>query len=93
MRRREKRDWRFVRLEKTPTPKSLSPLDRKLLEMGKDERQSQSSTPNQTIKQSNNQSNNKSTNREVKTDPALNVKPEMKHSLAGLLARERELMS
>ena len=27
VRRREKRDWRFVRLEKTPTPKSLSPLD------------------------------------------------------------------
>ena len=43
MRRREKRDWRFVRLEKTPTPKSLSPLDSKLLQMGKDERQSQSS--------------------------------------------------
>ena len=29
----------FVRLEKTPTPKSLSPLDKKLLEMRKNERQ------------------------------------------------------
>ena len=36
---------------------------------------------------------NQSTNREVKTDPALDVKPERKHPLAGLLARERELMS
>ena len=53
--------------------------------MGKDERQSQSSTQNQSI--------NQSTNREVKTDPALDDKPEMKHPLAGLLARERELMS
>ena len=85
MRRKKKRDWRFVRLEKTPTPKSLSPLDSKLLQMGKDERQSQSSTQNQSI--------NQSTNREVKTDPPLDDKLEMKHPLAGLLARERELMS
>ena len=85
VRRRERSDWRFVRLEKTPTPKSLSSLDSKLLQMGKDERQSQSSSPNQSISQS--------TNREVKTDPPLDDKPEMKHPLAGLLARERELMS
>ena len=39
-----------------------------------------------------NQSINQSTNREVKTDPALDDKLEMKHPLAGLLARERELM-
>ena len=89
MRRRKKRDWRFVRLEKTPTPKTLSSLDSKLLEMEKDEIQSQSSTPNQSI----NQSINQSTNREVKTDPALDDKLEMKHPLAGLLARERELIS
>ena len=65
MRRREMRDWRFVRLEKTPTPNSLSLLEEKLLEMGKDERQSQSSNP---------KSINQSTNREVKTDPALDDK-------------------
>ena len=29
----------------------------------------------------------------VKTDPALDFMLEMKHPLAGLLARERELMS
>ena len=51
MRRREKKDGRCVRLEKTPTPKSLSSLDEKLLEMEKDERQSQSSTQNQSINQ------------------------------------------
>ena len=84
MRRREKRDWRFVRLEKTPTPKSLSSLDSKLLQMGKDERQSQSI---------NSKSISQSTNREVKTDPLLVNKLKMKHPLAGLLARERELMS
>ena len=49
VRRRGKRDWRFVRFEKTPLPKSLSPFEAKLLEMGKDERQSQSSTPIQSI--------------------------------------------
>ncbi len=31
VRRREKRDWRFVRLEKTSFPKTESPLDLKLL--------------------------------------------------------------
>ena len=30
--RREKRDWRFVRLEKTSFPKTESPLDSKSLE-------------------------------------------------------------
>ena len=62
----KRRDWRFVRLEKTPTPKSLSPLNLKLLEMGNDERQSQSI---------NSKSINQSTNREVKTDPLLDDKP------------------
>ena len=33
VRRREKRDWRFVRLEKTSFPKTESPLDLKLLKM------------------------------------------------------------
>ena len=50
----EERIWIFVRLEKTPTPKSLSPLDSKLLKMGKDERQSQSSN-SKSINQSNTQ--------------------------------------
>ena len=37
MRRREKRELRFVRLEKTSFPKTQSPLDLKLLEMKNDE--------------------------------------------------------
>ena len=35
MSRREKRDWRFVRLEKTSFPKTESPLDSKLLKKKK----------------------------------------------------------
>ena len=37
VRRREKRDWRFVRLEKTSFPKTPSPLEEKLLKMKNDE--------------------------------------------------------
>ena len=33
VRRREKRDWSFVRLEKTSFPKTRSPLDLKPLKM------------------------------------------------------------
>ena len=39
VRRREKRDWRFVRLEKTSFPKTESPLKSKLLKMGNEEKQ------------------------------------------------------
>ena len=39
VRRREKRDWRFVRLEKTSFPKTESPLESKLLEMKNEEKQ------------------------------------------------------
>ena len=39
MRRREKRDWRFVRLEKTSFPKTESPLNSKLLKMGNEGKQ------------------------------------------------------
>ena len=35
VRRRGKRDWRFVRLEKTPFPKTRSPLPQKSLKMKK----------------------------------------------------------
>ena len=37
VRRRGKRDLRFVRLEKTSFPKTRSPLELKLLKMKKDE--------------------------------------------------------
>ena len=37
VRRRGKRDWSFVRLEKTSFPKSQSPLFQKLLKMKNDE--------------------------------------------------------
>ena len=37
VRRREKRDWRFVRLEKTSFPKKQSPLERKKMKMKNDE--------------------------------------------------------
>ena len=37
VRGREKRDWRFVRLEKTSFPKTQSPLKEKLLKMKNDE--------------------------------------------------------
>ena len=37
VRRREKRELRFVRLEKTSFPKTPSPLDPKLLKMKNDE--------------------------------------------------------
>ena len=36
VRRREKRDWRFVRPEKTSFPKTESPLDCKFLKMKKE---------------------------------------------------------
>ena len=39
VRRREKRDWRFVKLEKTFFPKSESPLDWKLLKKRNEEKQ------------------------------------------------------
>ena len=38
MRRREKRDWRFVRLEKTSFPKTESPLESKLLKKKNEEK-------------------------------------------------------
>ena len=37
--RRRKRDWRFVRLKKTPFPKTESSLDSKLLKMKNDEKE------------------------------------------------------
>ena len=37
VRRRGKRDWRFVRLEKASFPKTQSPLESKLLKMESDE--------------------------------------------------------
>ena len=43
VRRREKKDWRFVRLEKTSFPKTRSPLELKLLKMKNDENERQSS--------------------------------------------------
>ena len=39
VRKREKRDWRFVRLEKTSFPKTESPLELKLLKMKNEEKQ------------------------------------------------------
>lgn len=39
VRRREKRDWRFVRLEKTSFPKTESPFLKKLLKMKNEEKQ------------------------------------------------------
>ena len=39
VRRREKRELRFVRLEKTSFPKTESPLDAKLLKMKNEEKQ------------------------------------------------------
>ena len=38
MRRKEKKDWRFVRLEKTSFPKTESPLDSKLLKKKNEEK-------------------------------------------------------
>ena len=37
-RRRGKRDWRFVRLEKTSFPKTVSPLDSKFLKKKNEEK-------------------------------------------------------
>ena len=84
VRRREKRDWRFVRLEKTSFPKTESPLDSKLLKMKNEERQRQSS------KRRNKTKMKQITNSEVKTDPVVDAKPEIKHDLAGLDARVME---
>ena len=84
-RRREKRELRFVRLEKTFFPKSQSPLDWKLLKMKNDENEWQSSK-----RRNNTKMREKITNREVKADPVVDSKPEIKHSLAGLDARVRE---
>ena len=39
VRRREKRDWRFVRLEKTSFPKTERPLILKLLKKKNEEKQ------------------------------------------------------
>ena len=39
VRRRRKRDWRFVRLEKTSLPKTESPLELKLLKKKNEEQQ------------------------------------------------------
>ena len=39
VRRREKRDWRFVRLEKASFPKTESLLDSKVLKMKNEEKQ------------------------------------------------------
>ena len=39
VRRREKKDWRFVRLEKTSFPKTESPLELNPLKMGNEEKQ------------------------------------------------------
>ena len=83
MRRREKRVWRFVRLEKTFLPKTESSLDSKLLKMKNEEKQRQSSKRRNTkMKQI--------TNSEVTTDPVVDPKPEIKHDLAVLYARVME---
>ena len=84
MGRREKRDWRFVRLEKTSLPKTQSPLNSKFLKMKNDENERQSS------KRRNNTKMKQITNREVKTDPVVEAKLEIKHALAVLDARVRE---
>ena len=83
MRRREKRELRFVRLEKTSFPKTRSSLEKKSLKMKNDENEWQSSKRSNTkMKQI--------TNRDVKTDPAVDPKPAIKHDLAVLYSRVRE---
>ena len=69
VRRREKRYWRFVRLEKTSFPKTRSPLELKFLKMKK-------------VKMNDNHQKRRNktkmrqvTNREVKTDPVVDPKP------------------
>ena len=84
MRRREKKDWRFVRLEKTSFPKTGFFFNQKLLKMENEEKQWQSS------KRRNKTKMKQITNSEVKTDPVADVKPEIKHDLAGLYARVME---
>ena len=84
MRRNEKRVWRFVRLEKTSFHKARSPLELKLLKRKKDENEWQSS------KRRNKTKMKQITNREVKTDSVVDVKPEIKQSLAVLYSRVRE---
>ena len=63
VRRREKRNWRFVRLEKTSFPKTESPFDQRLLKMKNEEKEWQSS------KRRNKTKMKQITNSEVKTDP------------------------
>ena len=75
MRRREKRDWRFVRLEKTPAPKEVKSLCCKLLKMKNEEKQWQSS------KRRNKTKMKQITNSEVKTDPEVVARAEIKHDL------------
>ena len=84
MRRREKRDWRFVRLEKTFFPKTEISLDSKLLKMKKEEKQWQSS------KRRNKTKMKQITNSELKTDPVVDSKPEIKQFLALLSSRVME---
>ena len=81
VRRREKRELRFVRLEKTSFPKTESPLEAKLLKMKKEERQWQSS------KRRNKTKMKQITNSEVKTDPVVDSKLKIKQFLAGLSSR------
>ena len=69
VRRRVKRDWRFVRLEKTSFPKTQSPLELKFLKKKNDENERQLS------KRRNNTKMKQITNREVKTDPVVDAKP------------------
>ena len=68
MRRRGKRDWSFVRLEKTSFPKTPSPLNSKLLKMENDENEWQSS------KRRNKTKMKQITNSKVKSNPVVDPK-------------------
>ena len=75
MRRRGKRYWRFVRLEKTSFPKTESSLSSKSLKMKNEEKQWQSS------KRRNKSKMKQITNSEFTTDPVVDPKPEIKHAV------------
>ena len=84
MRRRERRYWSFVKLEKTSFPKTQSPLESKLLKMKNDENEKT------IIKKKEQHKMNQITNKSVKTDAVVDAKLEIKQSLAVLDARVRE---
>ena len=84
VRRREKRELRFVRLEKTSFPKTESPLEVKLLKKKKFKAPDEEKTITIIKKKE------QSTNSEVKTDPAVDFKLAIKHDLAGLSSRVME---